>query len=358
MPRILTVVGARPQFVKAAAVTPALVDAGIEESIVHTGQHHDYLMSQTFFEDLELPSPDHHLGIHGGGHGEMTARMMTALEPVLLDSHADAVLVYGDTNSTLAGAVTAAQLTIPVIHVEAGLRSFRLSQPEELNRRVTDRLSSLLLCPTQAAVGNLATEGICQSVLHVGDVMLDTFVSSEHARAGPASCLEPYGIEVGAYRLATVHREENTSSPGALRRVISYIQEAARDLPLVLPLHPRTREALDRMNVDTTGLILIEPVGYFEMMRLVRDAVEVLTDSGGLQKEAYFNRVPCVTLRDETEWTETITNGWNRLWSEPSYLSRREIPDYGNGHAATLIAAAMAEWLGNSVPAWVSPTPS
>jgi UDP-GlcNAc3NAcA epimerase len=337
--RILSVVGARPQFIKAAPVSRAIGRLpALSEILVHTGQHHDPEMSAVFFEELDIPAPRHHLGIHGGTHGAMTGRMLEALERVMLAEKPDWVLVYGDTNSTLAGALAAAKLDLPVAHVEAGLRSFNWRMPEEVNRVVADRVSRLLLCPTATAAANLAREGIVEGVHRVGDVMYDaTLAAAEKARAG-SRILAELGLEPGRFALATVHRAENTDDREALAAILDFLRAHARARRVVLPLHPRTRAAAGRFGLDLGGLDVVAPLGYLDMARLVDTCAEVLTDSGGLQKEAYFHRKPCVTLRAETEWVETVEAGWNRLWRGPDYGPRRDIKDYGDGRAAERIA--------------------
>ena len=343
---LVTVVGARPQFIKAAPVSRALAEQpGARETMVHTGQHFDPEMSQSFFRELELPEPAHNLGIHGGGHGAMTGRMLQALEPILQTERPDAVLVYGDTNSTLAGALAAAKLNIPVAHVEAGLRSFNRRMPEEINRVLADHVSTLLYCPTDAAVGNLAQEGITAGVAKVGDVMYDATLHAA-ARARSSSCiLERLRLTDGAFALATVHRAENTDDPAVLSQILDYLRGRAGSEPMVLPLHPRTRGAVEGAALSLDGLTAVPPCGYLDVHRLLQGATTVYTDSGGLQKEAYFHRKPCVTLRGETEWVETVACGWNRLWRGPDYRPRRTIDDYGDGTAARRIAAHLTDWL-------------
>ncbi|SLN22886.1 non-hydrolyzing UDP-N-acetylglucosamine 2-epimerase [Oceanibacterium hippocampi] len=339
---ILTVVGARPQFVKAAAVSRALRgQSGMRELLVHTGQHFDREMSALFFEELELPEPVRNLEIGGGSHGAMTGRMLAALETAMTGFAPDAVLVYGDTNSTLAGALAAAKLAIPVIHVEAGLRSNRRSQPEEINRVVADRLSTMLLCPTRAAIANLERENVPGEIRHVGDVMYDaTLFALERVRDRLAP-LDRLGLRDRNYAVATLHRAENVDDGDRLRRLVDYLRTEAKEQPVVLPLHPRTRERLSRFDVDTTGLLLTSPLGYLEMTRLLAGAAHLFTDSGGMQKEAYFHRVPCTTLRDETEWVETVEAGWNRLWQGGPRTGQREIADYGTGTAAARAVEAI-----------------
>lgn len=340
--KFLTVVGARPQFIKAAAVSRAARAAdGVQEVMVHTGQHFDAGMSDIFFEELDIPEPKYRLNVSGGGHGEMTGRMLSALEPVALDERPDLVVIYGDTNSTLAGALVAAKLNIPVAHIEAGLRSFNRRMPEEVNRVVADHLASLHLCPTAIAVDNLAQEGIRKGVHHVGDVMYDATLFAVEAAKTRAKILAQLSLQPGTYAVATIHRAENTDEPLRLEKIAKFLRGHAQTGPIVLPLHPRTKQAAERFGISFDGLIVIQPIGYLDMARLLSGATCIYTDSGGLQKEAYFHRVPCVTLRDETEWQETIANGWNRLWTSPDYKPRREILDYGDGHAAEAIVSLL-----------------
>jgi UDP-GlcNAc3NAcA epimerase len=343
MLRIATILGARPQFIKAAAVSRAIArHGGIEERIVHTGQHFDAAMSDVFFEELEIPKPAHALGIQGGGQGDMTGRMMVALEPVVAREKPDLVLIYGDTNSTLAGALVAAKLHIPVAHVEAGLRSFNRAMPEEINRVVSDHLSQWLFCPSDAAIANLAREGLTAGVHAVGDVMFDTTLfAAERARAR-SRILETLDLAPGTYAVATIHRAENTDDPAQLARVMDWLKARATERPVVMPLHPRTRKAAEAAGLSLAGLRFVEPLPYFDMAWLTANAVEVFTDSGGLQKEAYFHRKPCTTLRAETEWVETIEAGWNRLWTEERRAPLRDIAEYGDGHAADRIVALLA----------------
>ncbi|WP_417512989.1 non-hydrolyzing UDP-N-acetylglucosamine 2-epimerase [Minwuia sp.] len=344
--RVLTVVGARPQFIKAAAVSRAFGRVqGLNEVMVHTGQHFDAGMSDIFFDELEIPKPAHNLDIHGGSHGEMTGRMLAGLEHVMQDERADLVLIYGDTNSTLAAALAAAKLNIPVAHVEAGLRSFNRAMPEEINRVVADHVSSLLFCPTIAAVDNLSNEGITSGVHNVGDVMFDSTLFAIEKAKQHSDILQTLALTPGSYALATIHRAENTDSADHLSAVLDWLKAEAGRRPVVWPLHPRTRAAADRFGLDFDGILLCDPVGYLDMNRLLSGATDVFTDSGGLQKEAYFHRKPCVTLRDETEWVETVQNGWNRLWQNPDYLPRKDIAEYGDGRAADRIVAEIDRYL-------------
>jgi UDP-GlcNAc3NAcA epimerase len=316
--------------------------SGFDEVIVHTGQHFDPLMSDVFFEELEIPAPGHMLHVHGGGHGDMTGRMMVAIEPVVRAERPDWVLVYGDTNSTLAGALVAAKLHVPVAHVEAGLRSFNRKMPEEVNRVVADHVSDLLLCPTRAAVINLSREGISRNVHAVGDVMYDaTLFAIEKARKS-SRILEMLDLSPETYDVATIHRAESTDVPQQLAAIAAWLAERAARREIILPLHPRTRAALDRAGIVLSGVRVIDPLGYLDMNRLIADCVEVYTDSGGLQKEAYFHRKLCTTLRNETEWVETIEAGWNRLWTQPRANKLRDIDDYGEGKASAEVAALLA----------------
>ena len=332
--RILTVVGARPQFVKAAPISRAIAARkGIREILVHTGQHFDAGMSQIFFDELGLEPPRLDLGIHGGGHGEMTGKMLLALERVIIEKQPDLVLVPGDTNSSLAGALAAAKLEIPITHLEAGLRSFNRRMPEEINRVLTDHLSTLLLCPTETGVVNLRREGITDGVHNIGDVMYDAacFAAAASRRS---QILDRLGLVERSYALATVHRAESTESRASLAEIVEFLRRQARDRIIVFPVHPRTRKRISEWRIDLGDILACEPLSYLDMHRLLRSALAVFTDSGGLQKEAYFHKVPCVTLRSETEWVETIEAGWNRLWKGPDYAPRREISAFGDGHAA------------------------
>lgn len=345
--RILTVVGARPQFVKAAALSRALAAApDMEEELVHTGQHFDANMSRVFFDELAIPPPRVNLDIHGGPHGQMTGRMLSALEEVMQARAPRLVVVYGDTNSTLAAALAAAKLHIPVAHVEAGLRSFNRRMPEEINRVLTDHLAALLFCPTYEALRHLAREGLEQGVHHTGDLMFDATLFARGAAARGVSLPTRLGLTAGGYLLCTIHRSENTDEEPRLRSLVEYVREVAAGRTVVMPLHPRTRQRFEKLRISTSGIELIDPVGYFDMHALLAGAALVLTDSGGVQKEAYFHRVPCVTLRDETEWIETITAGWNRLWTVPDFASpRHDIQEYGDGHAAARMVALMRTFI-------------
>jgi UDP-GlcNAc3NAcA epimerase len=343
MPKIFTVVGARPQFIKASPVSHALARAGLTEILVHTGQHFDALMSDVFFDELAIPKPAYNLEVNSLGHGAMTGRMLEKLEEAMLAERPDMVLIYGDTNSTVAGALAAAKLHIPVAHVEAGLRSFNRRMPEEINRVMADHVSSLLFCPTQTAVSNLASEGVTAGVHAVGDVMYDTTIAALRRAEGRSTILGTLGLSPKSYAVATIHRAENTDDEARFRAVMEWLANAAVSAEIVMPVHPRTRKLMAARQISPKGVRLIEPIGYLDMALLVNNAAHVYTDSGGLQKEAYFHRVPCVTLRDETEWVETVEAGWNRLWQGPDFGPRRDIPDYGDGHSADLIASLIAK---------------
>ena len=344
--RILSVVGNRPQFVKSAPLSLALRGRGVEEVVLHTGQHYDPELSAVFFEELELAPPRYRLEAGSGTHAEQTARMLPGIEAAVLEERPDAVLVYGDTNSTLAGALAAAKLLVPVAHVEAGLRSFDRSMPEELNRIVVDRLSALLFCPTEPAVRNLAREGVTEGVHVVGDVMYDANLRLAPLARRRSTALEDAGVEPGRYLVLTLHREANVA-----REPLARVTEAlARlDEPVVFPAHPRTRAALAAGGLSLGDNVrLLPPVGYLDFAALASQARVIMTDSGGVQKEAYWYRVPCLTLRTTTEWVETIEAGWNRLVAtDPDAIAAAvrqaspgaEHPDlYGDGHASERIA--------------------
>jgi UDP-N-acetylglucosamine 2-epimerase len=309
---VVSVVGARPQFVKAAVLSRAL-RVRHEELLLHTGQHYDDLMSDVFFRELGLAAPDVNLGVGSGSHATQTARALEGIERVLTSRRPDLVIVYGDTNSTLAGALAASKLGIRVAHVEAGLRSYDRSMPEETNRVLTDHVATYLFCPTQTAVDCLAREGIVRGVHHVGDLMYDSLLAAlPRVAQCEAAVLGTYGVERGAYYLATVHRASNTDDAATLRSLFEAFGRL--DGSVVLPLHPRTREAMVAAGVTGAGNVsVVDPVGYFEMVALERNAKAVMTDSGGVQREAYFLGVPCVTLRTESEWPETAADGWNVL---------------------------------------------
>ncbi len=310
--KIVSIVGARPQFIKAAAVSRKLRE-NHQEILLHTGQHYDYEMSGVFFDGLELPLPDVCLEVGSGTHGAQTGAMLKAIEEVLLAEHPDCVLVYGDTNSTLAGALATSKLSIRLAHVEAGLRSYNRKMPEEINRVVTDHLSDVLLCPSDAAVENLAAEGITKNVHQVGDVMLDVLNwAKERADAKGKELLEQFGVKKQGYLLATIHRSENTDDVERLGEILKAFNTV--DEPIIFPVHPRSRKMMNEMGFRPgRNLKLTEPIGYVDMVALTGSARCVMTDSGGLQKETFWLGVPCLTIRNETEWVETVTSGWNVL---------------------------------------------
>jgi UDP-GlcNAc3NAcA epimerase len=357
--KIVTVVGARPQFIKAAAVSRAISDdhgTQIDEVLVHTGQHYDDNMSKVFFEELDIPRPKYNLEISGGRHGAMTGRMLEGVENVLLQEKPDWLLIYGDTNSTLAGALAAAKLHIPVAHVEAGLRSFNMRMPEEVNRILADRVSSLLFCPTDTAVNNLKAEGINRGVHNVGDVMYDVALFYRDRAQQNSAVLQTLGLMPGAFALATCHRAENTDDPQRLSSILSALADIATQLPVVLPLHPRTRKLIGDYGFSSLldKLTITEPLPFLDMVALEQASRLILTDSGGVQKEAFFYSIPCITMRDETEWVETVDLGWNQLVGastssivsaasgilkkSPKSISAKP---YGTGRAASNILALM-----------------
>jgi len=314
--KIVSILGARPQFIKAAPVDKALREAGHQDFILHTGQHYDYGMSQVFFEELNIPEPDVNLGVGSGSHSWQTGQMLIGIEKVLLAEKPDWVLVYGDTNSTLAGALAAVKLHLPLAHVEAGLRSFNREMPEEHNRVLTDHCADLLFCPTQTAVENLAKEGITQGVHLVGDTMYDAVLQFGEIARQRSTILHDLGLQPKGYLLATVHRQANTDNPVNLRDILAAFAEIEE--PIIFPVHPRTRQKMSELGFlnpksKIQNLKFIDPVGYLDMLMLEQNARLILTDSGGMQKEAYWLGVPCVVLREETEWVETLESGWNLL---------------------------------------------
>lgn len=319
--KIVTVVGARPQFIKAAAVSRAIRKHNsenrgnqINEIIVHTGQHYDHNMSEVFFNELDIPTPNYNLGVGSGSHGEQTGRMLEAIEKVLEQERPDWLLVYGDTNSTLAGALAAAKMHIPVAHVEAGLRSYNRKMPEEINRVLTDHVSTLLFCPTEAGGYNLRREGVSRGVHQVGDVMFDCMLHYLAKMGNNLTVVSSLGLKPKGFALATVHRAENTDSTEALREIFEAFNEISKQIPVLVLVHPRTRKYLTSYGINTTsGVRLLEPVAYLQMIELECNAGVILTDSGGVQKEAFFVGTPCITLREETEWVETVECGANIL---------------------------------------------
>lgn len=363
MKKIVTVVGARPQFIKAAMVS-RIFQKEFNEVLVHTGQHYDANMSDIFFEDLGIPRPLYNLGVGSGSHGKQTARMLAGVEEVLMKEKPDYLLVYGDTNSTLAGALAASKLHIPVIHVEAGLRSFNKAMPEEQNRILTDHISEILFCPTEAAVGCLRKEGITKNVYQVGDVMCDAVLY--YAKQGTAKTKEDYiqgltvwhgekGMLEKGWYLATIHRAENTDSLEKIGEILSTFE--ALDTPVVFPVHPRTRGMVEKLckEKEYHNLVCIDPIGYKEMLYLTKEAKKVVTDSGGLQKEAYILETPCVTVRDQTEWVETLSGGHNILAKPDKEDIMKKVLGgkqnwehhpayYGKGDAAEKICMILGEY--------------
>lgn len=354
--RVVTILGARPQFIKAAPVSKALREAGHQEILVHTGQHYDYGMSQVFFEELNLPRPNVNLGVGSGSHAQQTGQMLIGIEHVLVAEEPDWVLVYGDTNSTLAGALAASKSRYPLAHVEAGLRSFNRDMPEEHNRVLTDHCSDLLFCPTRTAVNNLRREGITKGIALVGDPMYDAMLQFAEIARQRSTILQDLDLNSKEYLLATVHRPYNADEPATLRNILSAFVEIGE--PIIFPVHPRTRQRIAQLNGifgsghSAGNVRLIEPVGYLDMLVLQENARAILTDSGGMQKEAFFFGVPCVTLRPETEWVETVETGWNVVaGTDPDSIvqaTRRNSrpgdrpPEvFGSGNAAALIVAAL-----------------
>ena len=356
--KILTILGARPQFIKAAAVSRAIrSNNDIEEVIVHTGQHFDKNMSEIFFEQLDIPRAQYNLNISSLSHGAMTGRMLEKVESIFQNETFNYCMVYGDTNSTLAGALAAVKLQVPLAHVEAGLRSYNSAMPEEINRIITDRVSNILFCPTSVAVNNLKNESFPffltdsqpQRIVNVGDVMLDAVV---HYRklAEITVDLSDFGLTDKEFVLCTLHRQENTDNESNLRNILKALRHIAKQIPVVLPLHPRTRAKIlsYRDNQMLEGLLVLSPLSYLEMQRLQMSANMILTDSGGVQKEAFFHEIPCITLREETEWPETLENGWNKLAGSDvsviiDHFERQEHPSsqnksfFGDGNAAEKI---------------------
>lgn len=353
--KIVTVVGARPQFIKCAPVSRELRKV-VSEVLVHTGQHYDDNMSDLFFRDLEIPKPDYNLGVGSGSHGAQSGEMLRLIEEVLVEERPDYIVVFGDTNSTLAGALAAAKLHIPVAHVEAGLRSFNRRMPEEINRVIADHLSSLHFCPTKTAVNNLAQEGITDGVELVGDVMYEALLNNSQIAESRSTILTQLNLQPKGYFLVTVHRAENTDDGTRLQSILVALQELSAIHPVIWPVHPRTRKALEchypsLQNSQT--LRLIDPVSYLDMLVLEKHSHVILTDSGGVQKEAYWFEVPCITLRDETEWVETVEQGWNTVaGTDPARIvaaAKISIPTrgpgnyYDDGRAADRIVRILVE---------------
>jgi UDP-N-acetylglucosamine 2-epimerase len=352
--KVLTVIGARPQFIKAAPVGRELRKHHTEIQ-VHTGQHYDYEMSAVFFQEMGIPESAYNLGVGSGPHGEQTGKMLIKIEEVLQKEKPDLVIVYGDTNSTLAGALAAAKKHIPVVHIEAGLRSYNRTMPEEYNRVIVDHCSDILFCPTQSAVENLSKEGIIQGVYLLGDVMYDAVLQFSKIAQRKSKVLEELRLQPRNYLLATIHRPCNTDNPQNLRNILKAFIEI--DEPTILPIHPRTRKQISTMEakiLDRTKIKIIPPVGFLDMLMLEQNARMILTDSGGIQKEAYFFNVPCVTLRTETEWVETVRAGWNeivgstrekivRTVKEKVWPTEKPPAIFGDGHASASIIGILEE---------------
>jgi len=357
--RIVTVVGARPQIIKAAAFSNSLIGySSIEEIIVHTGQHYDQNMSDVFFEELGLPLPSYNLGVGSGSHAYQTGKMMIGLEKLVDELSPGIIVVYGDTNSTLAGSIVAAKTHTPLAHIEAGLRSFNKMMPEEINRIVTDRLSDILFCPTEASMQNLRNEGCSEDSMHlVGDVMYDSCLYFGNLSMEKSNITQDLGIVPGEYVLATVHRAENTDDEVVLGNIISTLDELSKRIRVVFPLHPRTKSRVVGLS---HGITFIDPVGYLDMIELEKNSKAIITDSGGVQKEAYFHRVPCITIRTETEWVELVESGWNTLIDPNNPIELRrgifsavENPStgrmdkemYGGGRASENIRDEIIRWM-------------
>ena len=376
--KVMSIVGARPQFIKTAPVIRAIERNNekkpfkIQHILMHTGQHYDENMSRIFFDELEIPRPEYNLEVGSGTHGEQTARMMQRIEEVLIKERPSMTILYGDTNSTLAGGLVAAKLNMPVAHVEAGLRSYNKRMPEEINRIVTDHASNVLFCPTVNAVNNLRKEGFVNIVdisndtktdpgrsydssrplvINVGDVMFDSILNYAGLADVRSNILAKYDLNKKGYVLATIHRAENTDNKERLRDIFEALKKINKDVKIILPLHPRTRKAVKESGIDVSGLKVIKPISYLDMICLEKNAKVICTDSGGMQKEAYFCKVPCITFRDETEWEETLESGWNRL-VEPgpgriqtciedvlsdSWDTKPQVSQYGDGKAAEKI---------------------
>jgi UDP-GlcNAc3NAcA epimerase len=362
MMKVVTIVGARPQFIKAAVVSRVIRDDysdKIQEVLIHTGQHYDDNMSKVFFEELDIPKPKYNLEISGGHHGEMTGRMLEAIERVLLEEKPDWVLIYGDTNSTLAGALAAAKLHIPVAHVEAGLRSFNMLMPEEINRILTDRVSSLLICPSETAIKNLSDEGISAGVYNFGDVMYDVALYYKKQANQQSKILESLNLNKANFVLATCHRAENTDESSRLEQILKALSEISSVIQVVLPIHPRTKKLIYTFGLSTflDNLTVTEPLAFLDMISLEQSAKIICTDSGGVQKEAFFYHVPCITMREETEWVETVNFGANILTGantqaildayerykdfDSSSLKLDSFKPYGDGTAAHKIVRLM-----------------
>lgn len=357
MTKVLTVIGTRPQFIKAAAVSRAINEHGsIKEILLHTGQHYDDVMSDIFFREMHIPKPDYHFSINTSTHATMTAQMLEGIEQAIIKEKPDKILVYGDTNSTLAGALAASKLHMPVSHVEAGLRSFNMDMPEEVNRILTDRVSTQLFCPTEAAMQNLQNEGLAtadKTVVNTGDVMYDAALYYAKQASQRSSILQQLGVSPDKYLLVTVHRAENTDDKERLTKIVNAINTLAKQYIIVLPLHPRTKKMIEQYHLSLDCMV-INPVGYIDMLSLLQNCHLVLTDSGGLQKEAYFFHKYCITLRDQTEWVELTKAGCSTITGADEAKILQAVADmydkqfkngsifYGDGYAAAIIAKHLA----------------
>lgn len=345
--KIVTIVGARPQFIKASVLRQIFLANKVNEVLVHTGQHFDVNMSEVFFQQLNIAKPDYHVALNARSHGAMTADILKSCEEILAKEKPNFCLVYGDTNSTLAGALAAAKLNIPICHVEAGLRSYNREMPEEINRVLTDHVSALLMCPTPLAVSNLAKEGIAEGVFHTGDIMQDAVRLMKQRGDLNLSGGMPWVSDGRPLALMTLHRQETVDVASRLSEAVSFCKQFAIEHNVIFPVHPRTGDKLRNSGIDLSGIQVVSPLGYLELNRLLSNCDLVLTDSGGLQKEAYFHRVPCITLRDETEWVETLDAGWNRLWKQPdNALPKTDITDYGDGYAGEKILRCLLNGVG------------
>ena len=344
--RVVTIIGARPQFIKASTLSREIKNHDVfEEIVIHTGQHFDKNMSDIFFDELKISKPKYNFDINSCSHGKMTGQMLIAIEEVFLNEKPDLVLVYGDTNSTLAGAIAASKLNIPLAHVEAGLRSFNRKMPEEINRLLTDHLSKFLFCPTKQALKNLKIEGITNGVYHTGDIMYDaTIFAKDYINKNFKKLNNKFKIRKNEFGLMTIHRQESVNNKIQFSKLFDYADKFSKknNIKILFPVHPRTKDLIKEYMLKS-NFSFLDPLSYFEIQYLLSNAFVVLTDSGGLQKEAYFHKVPCVTFRSETEWVETIKNGWNRLWTENHYKSRQKIFDYGDGNGAKNIINILLE---------------
>jgi len=350
--KLVTIIGARPQFVKASVVSKALRAKGVHEILVHTGQHYDDNMSRVFFDEMEIPRPDYNLAVGSGTQGAQTAASLEKIEQVLLQEKPDWVLVYGDTNATIAGALAAAKLNIPIAHIEAGLRSFNRTMPEEINRVMTDVISTLLFCPTPVAIENLRHDGITGGVHLVGDVMVDALLHYTPIGEAKSQILTSHNLTPKNYSLMTIHRPSNADSPGRLVQLFECLKTAS--MPVIFPVHPRTRKLIGSLFQNENHPVrLIEPLGYLDMMVLEKNAKVIITDSGGIQKEAYLHKVPCLTVRPETEWVETVEDGWNTLVNDrledlPKLIvnppePKQWLTHYGDGQAAEKITEILLQ---------------